>query len=362
MHGTVAIPTGSGVLADAPPARPLRLRLDLPAAAWDAYVAGHPGASRYHYFGWGTVVARAFGRDVRRLAVESASGIAGVLPLVIFRSRLFGRFAVSMPFLNAGGVLADSPLAERALLEAAIAEAERAGASHLELRHTAQKFPELPSRQHKVAMVLDLATTRERQWQALDRKVRNQVRKAEKHGLTIRTGGGELLQSFYHVFARTMRDLGTPVYPRRWFEEVVATFPANTRVVCVLEGEQPAAAGLVYWQRDAIEVPWAAALRQYNSVCANMLLYWAMLGFSIDQGLKQFDFGRSTRGGGTYQFKRQWGAQPHDLVWEYWCAPAAGVPDLSPQNPRYRLAIESWKRLPLRIANALGPRLVRHIP
>jgi FemAB-related protein (PEP-CTERM system-associated) len=339
------------------------IRSDVPAADLDRYVHGHPGATGYHLSGWRTVVERAFGHDTRCLAAVSADGaIAGVLPLVFFDSRLFGRFTVSMPFLNYGGIVADTPAAARALVDAAIAETKTRRGSHLELRHTSQFFSDLSPKRHKVAMRLPLASTADRQWEALDRKVRNQVRKGEKSALTAAHGGAELLDEFYAVFAHNMRDLGTPVYGRVFFAEVLRVFPDTARVFVVRHDGRPVAASLVYWHGSMIEVPWASALRSSNPLSANVFLYWHMLKFSVERSFAVFDFGRSTPNEGTFYFKKQWGAQPLELVWEYWNAAGAPPPELNPKNPKFDLAIRVWQRLPVPVATAIGPHVIRNIP
>jgi len=333
-----------------------------PRDVCDLYVSSRRDASAYHHPAWLDVIHRAFGHKTLYLVAESDAAVCGVLPLVFFRSRLFGRFAVSVPFVNYGGILADHDEARRALLDRAVEETRRAGSTHLELRHSGdQMFPQLAARRHKVAMELSLEPTVDRQWQTLDRKVRNQVRKAEKSGLTLEEGGLELLPAFYAVFAHNMRDLGTPVYGVDFFREVLRAFPDRSRVVCVLHQGHPVAASLVHWHRDTIEVPWASALRASNPLCANVLLYWTMIQFAITRGIRTFDLGRSTPGGGTYVFKKQWGAAPRPLVWEYWTDGRA-LPTLSPENPKFGLAIRTWQRLPVAVATALGPRIVRHIP
>jgi FemAB-related protein (PEP-CTERM system-associated) len=285
-----------------------------------------------------------------------------VLPLVFFRSRLFGRFAVSVPFVNYGGILADSPEAERALLERAIVEARAAGAAHLELRHTRQHFPDLVAKRHKVAMLLQLEQTADQQWLAIDRKLRNQVRKAEKSNLQIEIGGIERVADFYAVFAHNMRDLGTPVYGIDLFRHVLRTFADHSRVLIVTLDGRPVAASLVHWHGTTIEVPWASAVREFNPLCANVFLYWHMLRLAIERGLTTFDFGRSTPGEGTFNFKKQWGAQPRELVWEYWTDTGVQVPELNPDNPKYRYAIALWQKLPVALSTALGPSIVRNIP
>jgi FemAB-related protein (PEP-CTERM system-associated) len=362
-HGTAI--RGATALAAIPAApAPITIEAVTPDAAWDRYVDGHPDGCAAHLSAWSGIVARAFGKSSRYLTAKSAGEIVGVLPLVYFDGRLFTRCTVSMPFLNYGGVLADSQEIERALVGAGIEEARRHQSRYLELRHVHRRFDDLPNRSHKVAMRLELARDPDAQWAALDRKVRNQVRKAQKSDLTVRTGGVELLDAFYAVFSRNMRDLGTPVYPKRFFGEILASLSSQSALFTVWLGERPVAASIVLWHRDVLEVPSASSLREFNRLCPNMLLYWEMVKFGIERGFATFDFGRSTPDEGTYDFKRQWGAAPQPLHWEYWLSPDmhGTLPDVSPKNPRYRRAIEAWQRLPLVVANALGPMLVRHIP
>jgi FemAB-related protein (PEP-CTERM system-associated) len=330
--------------------------------AWDAYVSSHPDATAYHRFGWRDVFARAFGHQPVYLAAREGSRLVGVLPLVAFRSWLFGTFAVSLPFVNYGGIVADGPGPARALVNhAAVLRAERRW-RHVELRHGGARFPDLACRRHKVAMELLLPSDESALWSSLDRKVRNQVRKAEKAGCTAAHGGAELISDFYWVFARNMRDLGTPVYTRRFFDEVLRSFPESTRVFVVRHDGEPIAASVTVGWRDRLEVPWASSLRAHHDKAPNMLLYWSMLQAAIAGGRRVFDFGRSTPDEGTFLFKKQWGAQSSELAWEYVLPEAGVVPDHSPKNPRFRLAIASWRRLPLPVANALGPAVVRNIP
>jgi FemAB-related protein (PEP-CTERM system-associated) len=330
------------------------------AAAWDAFVSGCPDASGYHEWTWRRVFERAFGHECVYLYARDAGGaVAGVLPLVEIRSMLFGRTLTSLPFLNYGGVLAASDDIARALVDEAAALAKSRRCRHVELRHIGRRFEDLPCRQHKVTMRLVLA---EGLWERLDRKARNQVRKAQKSDLTVERGGAELLDAFYTVFARNMRDLGTPVYAKKFFAEVLAACGDRARIIVVRLKDAPIAAGFTYRTRGMVEIPWASSIRDFNALCPNHLLYWHALETAVAEGVEVFDFGRSTPGEGTFKFKEQWGAEPVALHWEYWLAHGGDVPDQSPKNPKYRLAIETWKRLPLQVANMLGPRIVRGLP
>ena len=343
------------------PAGPIEIADCHDAAAWDAYVHAHPDATAYHRFAWRSVFEGVFRHPGVYLAARAGGRMAGVLPLVAFSSAVFGRFAVSLPFVNYGGVLADSPPMARALANAAVGLARDRGWRHVELRHLAQAFPEWPSRRHKVAMWKSLPADPDALWASTDRKVRNLVRKAEKAGCVAQVGGIELVDDFYRVFAHNMRDLGTPVYPRRFFERVASACAGDARVHVVRVDGAPVAGSVTIAFREAIEVPWASSLRAHSDKAPNMLLYWSMLSDAVARGAGRFDFGRSTAGEGTFHFKRQWGAQPQPLVWEY-LGETGDLPDRGPANPRFRAAIAIWQRLPVRVATWCGPSIVRHFP
>ena len=346
----------------ADPSPTIEVRTGTSPEQWDAYVATRAGASFYHRAAWAGVIERSFGHTTRYLTAWSGGAIVGVLPLVLCKTWFFGRFITSMPFVNYGGVVADPGDAAAALLSAAIDAAKATGSSSLELRHVDRMFPDLPARTHKVAMVLSLQPTVDGQWQGLDRKLRNQVRKAEKSGLTVASGGVELLDAFYDVLAHNMRDLGSPVHAKRFFRDVLTTFREESRVFVVSLESKPIAASVVLWRGAQLEVPWASAMRAYNPLCPNVLLYWAMLKFGIERGFARFDFGRSTPLEGTYQFKQQWGAAPEPLHWEYWLSGGQSLPDRGPTNPKFMRAIALWRRLPVAVTRAIGPWIVRNIP
>jgi FemAB-related protein (PEP-CTERM system-associated) len=329
------------------------------ARSWDHFVAETDGATGYHEWAWRTFFERGFGHEPIYLMAHRRGDVAGVLPRVHIRSRLFGPSLTSLPFLNYGGVLSNDEEAAGSLIDAAAGVARARGCPHVELRHIARRFESLPCRQHKVTMQLPLAPGL---WERLDRKVRNQIRKAQKSGLSAETGGAGLLDEFYAVFARNMRDLGTPVYGRRVFAEALRAFPDRTRLHVVRLGRLPVAAGLTYRTGGSTEIPWASSVRDHNALCPNHLLYWHILESAVQDGGTLFDFGRSTPNEGTYKFKEQWGARPVTLHWEYVLLAGGDVPNTGPANPKYRLAIDMWRKLPLAVANRLGPHIVRSIP
>jgi serine/alanine adding enzyme len=331
--------------------------------SWDAYVQANPSSSTYHRYGWRDVIEKSFNHRCFYLAARDHTGvIAGVLPLVFMQSRLFGRFLISLPFFNFGGVICDRQEIGDVLLAEAANLQKELGAEYTELRHI-EKWPGgLPTKQRKVAMILDLAKDAETQWKCFNAKLRNQVRKAEKSGLEASIGGKEFVADFYTVFVRNMRDLGTPVYAKKFFTEVLRAFPDHSRIIAVHLDKKPVAAGLITWFHDTVEIPWASSIRDFNALCPNNLLYWTALQFALEKGFERFDFGRSTPGEGTYKFKAQWGAKPIQLHWQYLLPVGVSMPELNTKNPKYEMAIKMWQRLPLPVTRILGPVIVKNIP
>lgn len=322
----------------------------------------HAEATVDHLWGWRPIFDEVFRHDSIYLEARRDGRIVGVLPLVRFQSRLFGRAVISLPFLNYGGVLASDDTAVDALIAGAGDVARSFRASHVELRHRRCHDVSLPGRDHKLALTRALPGTSEALWTLLDRKVRNQVRKAQKDGLTARVGGADLLDEFYGVFARNMRDLGTPVYPKALFAQTLRAFPDRATVFVVRTGLTPVAASISLRFRDTVLVPWASSLRDFRQHCPNMLLYWSMMEHAVRGGAAIFDFGRSTPGSGPHHFKLQWGAAEAPLHWEYALLSRTAPPDDSKENPKFGAVIDAWKRLPVPVANAIGPRIIRHIP
>ena len=339
------------------------LATDADRSDWDHFVDSCDAAEAYHPYEWRKVFERVFGhRCFYLLSRDDAGNVNGVLPLVQLNSRIFGNFFVSIPCFNYCGTLTSSEAVRSELISAAWKLARESGASHVELRHRGRINAELPYRDDKVAMQLALPESSDELWQQFSSKLRAQIRRPTKDGATSEEGGVELLDDFYAVFSRNMRDLGTPVFPKDLFREMCDSFPDATRIFIVRIDGKPCAAGITYGFRERLEIPSASSLREYNRSSVNMLLYWTVLQHAIRQGYRLFDFGRSTVNAGTYRFKKQWGAEPEQLHWHYCLPPGAKMPSLNPQNAKFRLASKVWQRLPLGVANALGPRIVRNLP
>jgi FemAB-related protein (PEP-CTERM system-associated) len=339
------------------------VEIDKDEAGWDSFVETAEQATGNHRFRWKSIISQSFGHDCYYFAAIDESGVwRGVLPLVHMHSRLFGNFLVSVPFVNYGGLLSNDPLAARLLLQEAERLRTSVQATHVELRHFGYSMEGLCSKAHKVTMILELAGNEETQWKGFNAKLRNQVRKAQKNGLRFVIGQNELLDGFYDVFARNMRDLGTPVYAKNFFQNVLTSFRDCSRILAVYYEKKMIAAGIAVWFRDMLEIPWASSLGEYKALCPNNMLYWVAIKFAINGGFKKFDFGRSTPNEGTFNFKKQWGALPVQLYWQYLLGNGRTIPHLSPSNPKYRAAIRVWQNLPVPVTKLLGPLIVQNIP
>ncbi len=332
------------------------------ARRWDAFVNATPEASLYHLYSWREVIEETFAHRTFYLAAVDESRIVGVFPFVRLKSLAFGHMLVSLPFFNYGGICAATEDARRALLLGGIDVAKRTAADFLEIREEQERSDALPSKTAKVSMRLRLPATADELWKSLGSKLRNQVQRPRKEGMTAAIGRAEALDDFYDVFTANMRDLGTPVYPKAFFRNILNRFPDRTWICNVYMNGAPVAAGFLAGFKDRLEIPWASSLRTYNRFSPNMLLYWRSLEFACEQRYDIFDFGRSTPGEGTFRFKEQWGATPRQLYWYYWLPDGAEMPQVNPKNPKYRAAIATWQRLPIGLTRRLGPKIVKYIP
>src|SRR6267378_2196205 len=301
-----------------------------------------------HMFGWRDVFHRTYGHATYYLMAfdeemdaasrrtegwrRSAESILGVLPLVHFKHMIFGNCLVSLPFVDGGGILASCREGEEILLSEVIRLGRKTAASRIELRHerllascndigasceSSRRPLQVATRSNKVRMLLSLPDSPEMLMKSFKSKLRSQISKPLKEGLTSRTGGAELLEDFYKVFLVNMRDLGSPVHSADLMRHVLSEFAERSRIFVIYKSQEPVASALVIGFGEVLRNLWASSLRKYASLSPNMLLYLRMLEFACDNGYRVFDFGRSTRGEGTYKFKEQWGAVPRPLFWHY---------------------------------------------
>lgn len=341
-------------------------------SSWDDYVSSSCGCTPFHLYGWRIIIEKIYRHPTCFLSAHAEyrgeKRIVGVLPLVHFLCPKGESRLVSLPFLDFAGILADNPSIEHFLFNEALALAQRIGAVHLELRqdHASsflhEKGFELPQQYShqahtfKVGLRRSLPGSNEELWQSLGSKVRNQVRKARHCSCGSRVGGLELLTPFYSVFSQNMRDLGSPVHARSFFEEIFKEFGEQTVIILIEREEEPLAGAIAIRMHETLYNPWSSSLRAFRPLCPNMLLYWQMLVHACEKGLRFFDFGRSSPGAPTYLFKKQWGAESRPLFWHIFSKkPNTWTPD------RESLVLEPWKHLDLDLSRRMGPELRRWI-
>lgn len=333
-------------------------------AQWDKYIVKFDNASIYHQSRWISVISEALKQNCIFLYAENSEGnICGVFPLVELKSLAFGRFMVSMPYFNYGGILSDNEAIRDILLQEATAMGEAQNIDYLQIRETDSSLVDrFVTKTDKVNMILQLPESSEALGKSIGSKRRSQIKRPQRENVRVEFGGVELLDDFYHVFCINMRDLGTPVYSRVFFLSILQRFQEEAQLCVVYWDDKPVSTGFLIRYKDQMEIPWASTLRYANHISINMYLYWEILGWSIKQGCKSFDFGRSTIDAGTYKFKKQWGAQPQQCYWYNWVPEGKELPNLSPSNSKFELAIKIWQKLPLWVTKAIGPKLVRNLP
>ena len=329
---------------------------------WNTYVINHPEASLYHRVDWRNVIQESYGHEhFYFVARDSQHKVVGILPLTRLSSHLFGDFLVTTPYFMLGGALADHHSVEQLLMQHANRYAASLGIDHIEYRDSTPRN-ELPVREDKVNMILTLPDTYTELWASFTSKLRAQIKRAKREKPEIYLGGKEHLDDFHRVYARNMRDLGSPPHSKQFILNIMETFPNNCWVIVICLNRRPVAAGMLISHGDTLEIPLASTIREVNPLSINMLMYWEILKFAIQGGFRYFSFGRSTRGSGTYRFKKQWGAQVHQLYWHYGLVKRGELPMLSPANPKYAMLINIWKRMPVKLTKWMGPRIVKNIP
>lgn len=327
-------------------------------------VRSHPGASLYHLPVFAELLRRAARLTVEQFVAWEGGRLVGVLPVALTKSPLFGTFATSLPLFNYGGVLTSQPDAGMRLARAAWRWARSRGARSLILRHGDGRDLDLPALRTKETVLLDVGGSREALWQRIGSKTRNLVRKAARADQRATLHGAEALPAFHRVYAENMRDLGTPSLGEAFFHDLFAGLGERARVhlVRLASTGEVVAASITLRSRDRVEVPWASGVRRLRHLSGVMLLYWSMLRYAHDVGASAFDFGRGTPGSGSFRFKLQWRGERQVLPWYYFAAPGCEPGGLSPDNPKYALAIRSWQRLPLGLTRILGALLARQLP
>ncbi len=330
------------------------------AARWDAYVATAPAATFFHRSGWQGILSEVFGHATFFLYAERDGEIVGVLPLAQVNSRLFGNALVALPFAVYGGVVAADAETAAALEAEAESIARALDVDHLEYRNIAARHADWPRQELYVTFRKEILPDAEANMLAIPRKQRAMVRKSIKNGLRseIDPDAGR----FFALYADNVRRHGTPALPRRYFDRLLTDFGKDCEVMTVVDAQgTPVSSVLSFYFRDAVLPYYAGDALRARELAANDFKYWELMRRSCARGLKVFDYGRSKVGSGSWSFKKNWGFEPTPLHYEYRLYKRDAIPQNNPNNPKYRLMIAAWRRLPLWVANRLGPLIVRNL-
>lgn len=336
------------------------------AAKWDAFVQQLPAATFCHSSGWGRVVQRVWQHTPHHLLAESQGEIQGILPLFHVKSRLFDSLLVSSPNAVYGGVAAASEEVRQALLAKAKQLARQLQVDYLEMRDTQESSasldPELQRKDLYFTFAHPLTTDEDALMKSFPRDIRTMIRKGAKNSLTAQFGREELLDEFYEAYATSLRNLGTPVFPKRLFAEFLREFPQASDILMIRQEGKVAGSVFSFYFRDTVMPYYAGAYAEFYRAGINNFMYWELMRSAAARGYTRFDFGRSKTGTGAYEFKRGWGMEATALPYQFYLVRAQEMPNLNPTNPKFELMIKVWKQLPLSVTKMVGPMIVKNLP
>ena len=337
--------------------------------------------SHWALWQWRSVISNAFKHKPYYLiartdkAKDSGNNIVGVMPIFYVKSFLFGSALISVPYLNGGGAIAKNPQVLLELIDYVKKLGKELNTNYVELRFRKSLSECLQSdellsesllveRSHKVAMMLKLPSNPQELFDSFPAKLRSQIRRPTKSGVFTEISSGyssKEVNSFYEVFAHNMRDLGTPVYPKKLFIETTKQFGSNCKIIISRINTKPIACGITIGSGCHTEIIWASTLRSHNNLSPNMVMYWEALKDACENNYQFFDFGRSSPDSGTFKFKKQWGAVPVPLYW-YYDINKGEMPDVNPKSSKYAFMVNAWRKLPLPFTKLLGTWITRSLP
>ena len=326
---------------------------------WDSYVQNDPEATFFHRSGWKTVLERAFRHEAFFLYAESEGDIQGVLPLGYIRSRLFGKALISTPFCVYGGVASCNVAARNALEKEAEDLALRLGADYLEMRNRTERRPDWLTKTLYVTFRKELAPDPDENMKAIPRRQRAMVRKGIQAGLRSELDGD--VGRLFDAYSQSVRNLGTPVFSRKYLETLMDVFGRDCEVLTVTKDGRTISSVLSFYFRDEVLPYYGGGTSEAKELRANDFMYWEVMRRACERGLRIFDYGRSKRGTGSYHFKKNWGFEPEALPYQYRLVKAKEMPNVNPLNPKYRLFVRLWKCLPLPLSRSLGPLISRNL-
>jgi FemAB-related protein (PEP-CTERM system-associated) len=327
--------------------------------AWNAFVRAHPEGTFFHLAEWQDVLRRSFGHATHYLLAESGGEIRGVLPLAHVKSLLFGNALVSTPFCVYGGIVAAGEPSRAALERRACDLARSLDVDHVEMRNRRRSHPEWPCKDLYVTFRKEFSDDAEKNMLAIPRKQRAMVRKGIKEGLRAETD--ERVDRHYEMYSESLRNLGTPVFAKNYLKVLKKVFGDACEIVTIVHGQRPVASVLNFYFRDEVLPYYGGGNQEARAVAGNDFMYWQVMERARARGCRIFDYGRSKRGTGAFDFKSYWGFSPEPLYYEYYLVKRKEMPNLSPTNPKFSRAIELWRRLPLRLTQLVGPPVAKYL-
>lgn len=345
----------------------IRLATSADQLIWDKYVVKHPQATPYHRFAWLQSIEAAYQHRSVSLVALQGTQVVGTMPCIEMKSPFNRRSFCALPYCDIGGALSDTPEIKEQLIAKALEIFRQADGGKFEYRENAAAHNEAQMVGHKVRMLLPLPETSQQLLADFKSKLRSQIRKSEKNGLTyIIAKDSRQVDDFYRIFAINMRKLGSPVHSKKWFEALFKYYGDNIVLSVVYSETVAVGAGITLRNGTKMSIPWASTVAEYNKLAPNMLLYWSLLQNACDIGCNEFDFGRSTYAEGTFKFKRQWGAEPHQLQWRD-LANTELADERNTESSNFKpgklrpLVEQAWSKLPIGVTTTLGPLIRRHI-
>jgi len=332
------------------------------AERWVRYINESPESTFFHRPEWKDIIEESFGYKSRYIMASENGKIRGILPMVHVKSPLFGSILCSMPFLNYGGVCAETREAEKFLLDEALGILKDLRGDYLELRQTRQTSAGLPHDLTKISLTLELSPDPNAVFNRFDRKHRYNIRRAEKNGFQVRRGGRELLPEFYSIMKDGWKEHGTPIYSYRFFESVGRHLHDSIRIFIISHDGIGIGTAMNGLHRDTVEGLWLSQLHRHSHLNGGYVLYWEMIRHFCESGFKKYNLGRSSVDSGGEQFKMKWNTSPRQLYWEYILNRRKELPQLHVRNPKFKFAMKVWRKLPEGLVNFIGPHLAKQIP
>lgn len=326
---------------------------------WDEYVNESKEASFFHRAGWKRVIEDAFGHHCYFLYAEQDGDIRGILPLGYIRSILFGKALISTPFGVYGGIVAEDIQAYDALKNEACRLADSLGVDYLELRNRERPVDDWPNKELYVTFRKGLDPDPEKNLLEIPRKQRAMVRKGIKSGLTSKVE--ENLDTFYEIYATSVRNLGTPVFSKKYFKILKKHFSKECKILTIMNKSEVISSVLSFYHKNEVLPYYGGGTLSARKMAGNDFMYWELMRRACENGVTVFDYGRSKKGTGSYSFKKNWGFESQPLYHQYYLVKSDSIPDINPLNPKYRIFINTWKKLPLSVSKLVGPLVSRNL-